>query len=149
MLSIGWSLLPEKDWWALPVFLCKLNPIKAHWGKGSWPFFFERLATSPPQADHVLVDLFSFTADGGLCGQSSPTLDLRCFRSFFAYELWYLHTALHEQWVSRTIENFGCYKGSYQFYSSFNTKETKLSWKKSLWRNKGRSVVNSVVWDEG
>ena len=35
-----------------PVFLCKLNSIKAHWGTGSWSFSFERLATFPPQADH-------------------------------------------------------------------------------------------------
>ena len=37
------------------------------------PFSFERSATSPPQADHVLVVLFSSAADGGLSGQSSPT----------------------------------------------------------------------------
>ena len=42
-----------------------MNLIKAHGEKGSWPFSFERSATSPPQADHVLVDLFSSTADGG------------------------------------------------------------------------------------
>ena len=41
MLPIVWSLLPDNDWWTLPVFLCKLNPIKAHWGTGSWPFSFE------------------------------------------------------------------------------------------------------------
>ena len=42
-------------------FICipvRMNLIKAHGGKGSGPFSFERLATSPPQADHVLVDLF-------------------------------------------------------------------------------------------
>ena len=49
-----------------------MDPIKAHGGKGSWPFSFERLATSPPQADHVLVDLFSSVADGGLCGKAPP-----------------------------------------------------------------------------
>ena len=65
LLSIVWSLLPDNDWWALPVFLRKLNPIKAHWGKGSWPFSFERWATFPPQADHVLVDLFSSVVDRG------------------------------------------------------------------------------------
>ena len=78
MLSIVWSLLPDNDWWALPVFLCKLNPIKAHWGKDSWPFSFERLATFLPRADHVLVDLFSSVADGrwkgwGVYGWSPPT----------------------------------------------------------------------------
>ena len=31
----------------------------------SWPFSFERWATFPPQADHVLVDLFSSVAAGG------------------------------------------------------------------------------------
>ena len=65
LLSIVWSLLPDNDWWALPVLLCKLNPIKAHWGKDSWPFSFEKLTTFPPQADHVLVDLYSSAADGG------------------------------------------------------------------------------------
>ena len=37
MLSIIWSFLPDNDWWALlihPVFLCKLNPVKACPGKG-------------------------------------------------------------------------------------------------------------------
>ena len=43
-----------------------MNLIKAHGGKGSGPFSFERLATSPPQADHVLVDLFFI--HGGLGG---------------------------------------------------------------------------------
>ena len=65
LLSIVWSSLPDNDWWALPVFLCKLNPIKAHWGTGSWPFSFERSATFPPQADPVLVDLFSSVAARG------------------------------------------------------------------------------------
>ena len=73
LLSIVWSLFPDNDWWALPVFLCKLNPIKAHWGKGSWPFSFEKSATFPPQADHVLVDLFSSVADGEVsAGGASP-----------------------------------------------------------------------------
>ena len=54
---------------SFPIFLCKLNPIKAHWGKGSWPFSFERLAAFSPQADRVLVDLFSSTvARGGWWG---------------------------------------------------------------------------------
>ena len=61
-----------------PVFLCKLTPIKAHWRKGSWPFSFERSATFPPQADRVLVDLFSSMVDGGLCGQSSPQCMFSC-----------------------------------------------------------------------
>ena len=49
-----------------------MNLIKAHGGKGSWPFSFERLATSPPQADHVLVDLFSSVADGGALWAEPP-----------------------------------------------------------------------------
>ena len=73
MLSIVWSLLPDNDWWALPVFLCKMNPIKGHWGKGSWPFSFERSAASPPQADHVLVDLFSSVVAGGALQAEPPT----------------------------------------------------------------------------
>ena len=67
-------LLPDNDWWALPVFLCKLNPIKAHWGKGSWPFSFERWATFPPQADPVLVDLFSSVVAGGAVGRAPHSI---------------------------------------------------------------------------
>ena len=44
----------------------RMNLIKAHGEKGSGPFSFERLATSPPQEDHVLVDLFFIR--GGLGG---------------------------------------------------------------------------------
>ena len=57
-----------------PVFLCKLNPIQAHWGTGSWSFPFERSATFPPQADHVLVDLFSsvVAGGGGPCQRNTP-----------------------------------------------------------------------------
>ena len=82
MLSTIWLFLPDNDWplCICTVFLCKLNPIKAHWGKGSWLFPFERLATFPTQAGYVLVDLFSSGADGKwgqvavLSGQSSSTL---------------------------------------------------------------------------
>ena len=49
----------------MPCIAMQINPIKAHWGKGSWPFSFERSATFPPQADHVLVDLFSSVVAGG------------------------------------------------------------------------------------
>ena len=72
-------LLPDNDWWALPVFLCKLNPIEAHWGKGSWPFSFERWATFPPQEeDHVFVHLIhlpgGWWVGWGLCGWSTSTI---------------------------------------------------------------------------
>ena len=52
----------------------QINPIKAHWGKGSWPFSFERLATFPPQADHVLGELFSSWCEeaGGLRAEPPP-----------------------------------------------------------------------------
>ena len=36
----------------------RMNLIKAHGGKGSGPFSFERWATFPPQADHDLVVFF-------------------------------------------------------------------------------------------
>ena len=45
----------------------QMNLIKAHGGKGSGPFSFERSATSPPQADHVLVDLFFIRGVLGGC----------------------------------------------------------------------------------
>ena len=44
-----------------------MNLIKAHGEKGSGPFSFERLATFPPQADHVLVDLFFIHDRPGGC----------------------------------------------------------------------------------
>ena len=56
-----------------PSIPMQINPVKAHWRTGSWSFSFEKSATFPPQADHVLVDLVLSTADTGLCGQSSPT----------------------------------------------------------------------------
>ena len=52
------------DWPWLMSFTCvpvQIEPSKAHWGTGSWPFSSERSATFPPQADHVFVDLFSST----------------------------------------------------------------------------------------
>ena len=49
----------------MPCIPMQINPIKTHWGKSSWPFSFERLATFTPQADHVLVDLFSAMAAAG------------------------------------------------------------------------------------
>ena len=42
-----------------------MNLIKAHGGKRSRPFSFEKSATFPPQADDVLVDSLSFVAAGG------------------------------------------------------------------------------------
>ena len=82
LLSIVWSLLPHNDWWALPVFLGKLNPIKAHWGKGSWPFSFERSATSPLQADHVMVDLFSTVVARGAPPPHPPHTPLTWYNGF-------------------------------------------------------------------
>ena len=73
-VTIIWSLLPDNNWWALPVFLWKMNPIKAHWGKGSWPFSFESSATFLPQADHVLVDLFSSVVARGALRAEPPQL---------------------------------------------------------------------------
>ena len=55
-------------------FVCipvRMNLIKAHRGKGSGPFSFERSATSPPQADHVLVDLFLIRGGRG-CSIKAP-----------------------------------------------------------------------------
>ena len=43
----------------------QMNLIKAHGEKDSGPFSFERSATSPPQADHVLVVFSSSVADRG------------------------------------------------------------------------------------
>ena len=42
-----------------PYIPMQINTIKVHRGTGSWPFSFENSATSLPQADHVLLDLFA------------------------------------------------------------------------------------------
>ena len=56
-------------------FICipmRMNLIKAHGGKSSGPFTLERLAASPPQADHVLVDLFFICGGWGGCVKAPP-----------------------------------------------------------------------------
>ena len=56
-------------------FICipmRMNLIKAHGGKSSGPFTLERLAASPPQADHVLVDLFFIRGGWGGCVKAPP-----------------------------------------------------------------------------
>ena len=54
-----------------------MNLIKAHGGKGSRPFYFERLATFPPQADHVLVVLFFIRGRPGGCIKAPDRLLLK------------------------------------------------------------------------
>ena len=51
-----------------------MNLIKAHGGKGSGPFSIERPATSPPQADHVLVDLFFIRGGWGAAVKLRDTI---------------------------------------------------------------------------
>ena len=66
LIITAWQWL--RSFTYMPCIPMEINPIKAHWGTGSWPFSFERWAIFPPQADHVLVDLFSFMAAGaGVC----------------------------------------------------------------------------------
>ena len=48
-----------------------MNLIKAHGGKGSGSFSFERSATSPPQTDHVLVVLFFIHGGRGGGGRAA------------------------------------------------------------------------------
>ena len=84
-LNIIYCLIITPLQWlmTLPVFLCKLNPIKGHWRTGHWPFSFKRSATFPPQADHVLVDLFSsMAARRGSCGWSPAHSDILYFFEF-------------------------------------------------------------------
>ena len=52
----------------------RMNLIKASREKGSGPFSFERSATSPPQADHVLVDLFFIHGGPGGCVKRPPNV---------------------------------------------------------------------------
>ena len=63
-------------WQWLMSFTCipvQIEPNKSpSRKKGYWSFSFERSATFPPQADHVLVDLFSSAADGVSAGKAPP-----------------------------------------------------------------------------
>ena len=53
----------------------KIEPNKNPLRKRLLALLLERLATFPPLADHVLVDLLSSVADGaGLCGWSPPNI---------------------------------------------------------------------------
>ena len=64
-------------WQWLMSFTCipvQNEPNKSPLRKMLLALLFERSATFPPQADHVLVDLFSSIAGGGACGRSPPTL---------------------------------------------------------------------------
>ena len=63
-------------------FICipvRMNLIKAHRGKGSGPFSFERSATFPPQADHVLVDLVFILGGPGGAALKLPDIFLHLF----------------------------------------------------------------------
>ena len=76
-LNVIYSVIITAWQWLMllvcPVFLCKLNPIKAHWGTDSRPFSSERLAIFLTQADHILVDLFSsMVAWGSSVGRAPP-----------------------------------------------------------------------------
>ena len=86
-LSVIYCLIITASQWLMsfvymPCIPMQIKEIKAHWEKGFWPFSFKRSATFPPQADHVLVDLFSSVEDGGLCGQSSPAEGQALFAVF-------------------------------------------------------------------
>ena len=70
-------LLPHNDWWALPVFLCKSNSIKAHWGKGSWPFFFESLVSLSSPSRSCLGRLSLIHGGwGSSAGRAPPKISL-------------------------------------------------------------------------
>ena len=59
-----------------PLFLWKLNPIKAHWGKGSRPFYFKRWAILVPK-QIMSCRLILTPSDGGwgaLWVERLPTL---------------------------------------------------------------------------
>ena len=65
--------------------LSKLNSIKAHWERGLTPFSSERLVSLPPQADHVLVELFSSTVAGRLYGRTTPPRMFQNLILFYNY----------------------------------------------------------------
>ena len=54
------------------------EPNKSHGEKGSGPFSFERSATFPPQADHVLVDLFFIRGGQGCCVKAPQQVASKC-----------------------------------------------------------------------
>ena len=73
LLSVIWSVLPEDDWWALPVFLCKLNPIKPIEEKAFDP---SPLRDRPPFLPKQIMSWQTYSHPrrlGGPCGRSPPT----------------------------------------------------------------------------
>ena len=76
----------------MPWIPMQINPIKVHWGTGSWPFSFERSATFPPKADHVLVDLYSATMPQML--QASTHITALKFINFNSNDKYYTHCRL-------------------------------------------------------
>ena len=61
-LNVIYCLIITAWQWLMSFMPCipmQIKPNKSPLRKGFWPFSFERSATFPPQANHVLVDLFS------------------------------------------------------------------------------------------
>ena len=76
-LNVIYSLIITAWQWLMcftymPYIPMQTKPNKAHWERGLRPFSSERLATFPPQLDHVLVDLFSSTAAGTALLDGAP-----------------------------------------------------------------------------
>ena len=68
----------------LYLYSCANEPNKSPWRERLWALSFERLATSPPQADHVLVDLFFIRGGRGYCVKAPRHL---CTPMFIAAQL--------------------------------------------------------------
>ena len=82
----------------------------------SGPFSFERLATSPPQADHVLVDLFlSMAARGALWAEPHTHLCTPVFiaAQFIIPKCWKqprcpsVNEWIKKLWYSYIVEYYG------------------------------------------
>ena len=90
----------------------QIEPNKSPLGKGSWPFSFERSASFPPQADHILVDLFSsMAANGALqAGRAPPQLMVRLHtwtNVGFSYSICKIGSSLRslECWYSKILKS--------------------------------------------
>ena len=99
-LNVVYSLIGTAWQWLMnfnicPVFLCKLNPIKAHWEKGLRPFSYERLVNLSSPSRPCLGSLVLICSSQGssvsgvppylsnfICGNGSFLLLLLCFYYF-------------------------------------------------------------------
>ena len=113
----------------MPCIPVQINPVKARWGTGSWPFSFESSATFPPQADQVLVNLFSSLGAGGALQAEPPHIVQKIF--------------LCHSWCLQ--ESYEFCQISYWLFIIFNLNKTIFRMSNLLLNNYNFSSIIKVV----